>query len=158
MNHEHNHPRRRRLIGTSVKIHLVVAWAVVLTLALTIRDAKHARPSFLIFLGRGNRLRRKRTRRRLPHRCRAQDRFRRTHRRWPARSHRRLHLTGVQSIQLRWIGHRLHAETSVEVDENLDLYTAHDIAHAAEEHLRRGVPKLSEATVHVGPQTNHARH
>ena len=67
-------------------------------------------------------------------------------------------VTGVQSIQLRWIGHQLHAETSVEVDENLDLHTAHDIAHVAEEHLRRGVPKLSEATVHVGPQTNHARH
>lgn len=66
-------------------------------------------------------------------------------------------VTGVQSIQLRWIGHQLHAETSVEVDENLDLHTAHDIAHVAEEHLRRGVPKLSEATVHVGPRVNHTR-
>ena len=67
-------------------------------------------------------------------------------------------VTGVQSIQLRWIGHQLHAETSVEVDENLDLHAAHDIAHVAEEHLRQSVPKLREATVHVGPQTNHARH
>lgn len=66
-------------------------------------------------------------------------------------------VTGVQSIQLRWIGHQLHAETSVEVDENLDLHTAHDIAHVAEEHLRRGVPKLSEPKVHVGPRANHTR-
>ena len=63
-------------------------------------------------------------------------------------------VTGVQSIQLRWIGHRLHAETSVEADANLDLQSAHTIAHLAEEHLRQGVPKLSEATVHVGPQAN----
>ena len=63
-------------------------------------------------------------------------------------------VTGVQSIQLRWIGHRLHAETSVEADANLDLQSAHTIAHLAEEHLRQGVPKLSEATVHVGPQKN----
>lgn len=61
---------------------------------------------------------------------------------------------GVQSIQLRWIGHRLHAETSVEANANLDLGAAHDIAHLAEEHLRHGVPKLSEATVHVGPRSN----
>lgn len=61
-------------------------------------------------------------------------------------------VTGIESIRLRWIGHRLHAETSVEVDARLDLNAAHDIAHLAEDRLRRGVPKLSEATVHVSPQ------
>lgn len=61
-------------------------------------------------------------------------------------------VTGIESIRLRWIGHQLHAETSVEVNATLDLRTAHDIAHRAEEHLRQGVPKLSEATVHVSPQ------
>lgn len=57
----------------------------------------------------------------------------------------------VASLQLRWIGHRLHAEISVEVDGQLDLHAAHDIAHEAEAHLRRDFPKLSEATVHVSP-------
>lgn len=59
---------------------------------------------------------------------------------------------GVESLQLRWIGHRLHAETSVDVDGYLDLCAAHDIAHEAERQLRQSVPKLSEATVHVSPR------
>jgi len=60
---------------------------------------------------------------------------------------------GVDSIRLRWIGHRLHAETSIQVDGTLDLQTAHGIAHDAETYLREGVPKLIEATVHVSPPT-----
>ena len=58
---------------------------------------------------------------------------------------------GVDSVRLRWIGHQLHAETSIEVDGDLDLRGAHDIAHDAEARLRRGVPKLTNATVHVSP-------
>ena len=58
---------------------------------------------------------------------------------------------GVGSIQLRWIGHRLHAETSIEVDPSLDLGAAHDIAHVAHGRLRRDVPRLTDATVHVRP-------
>lgn len=58
---------------------------------------------------------------------------------------------GVESLQLRWIGHRLHAETSVHVEGGLDLRAGHDIAHDAQARLRRGVPKLGEATVHVSP-------
>ncbi|WP_313404822.1 cation diffusion facilitator family transporter [Aeromicrobium sp.] len=58
---------------------------------------------------------------------------------------------GVDSIQLRWIGHQLHAETSINVDGALDLRSAHDIAHHAEDRLRQSVPKLTEATVHVSP-------
>ena len=58
---------------------------------------------------------------------------------------------GIDSIKLRWIGHQLHAETSIVVEATLDLTSAHQIAHAAEGALRRGVPKLSGATVHVSP-------
>jgi len=60
-------------------------------------------------------------------------------------------VTGIDSLQLRWIGHQLHAETSIEVDADLDLRAAHAIAHQAENRLRHEVPKLTEATVHVGP-------
>lgn len=59
---------------------------------------------------------------------------------------------GIDSIQLRWIGHQLHAETSINVDGALDLRSAHDIAHDAEDRLRQSVPKLTEATVHVSPR------
>jgi cation diffusion facilitator family transporter len=58
---------------------------------------------------------------------------------------------GVGSIQLRWIGHQLHAETSIEVDPSLGLGDAHDIAHLAHDQLRSDVPKLTDATVHVSP-------
>ena len=58
---------------------------------------------------------------------------------------------GIDSIQLRWIGHQLHAETSIEVDPTLDLATAHNIAHLAHHRLRSDVPKLADATVHVSP-------
>ncbi len=70
--------------------------------------------------------------------------------------HQTLGVLGVQSVQLRWIGHQLHAETSIEVDSALDLRAAHDIAHLAEDNLRRGFSKLSEATVHVGPPATRA--
>jgi len=58
---------------------------------------------------------------------------------------------GVDSIQLRWIGHQLHAETSIAVDPSLNLGSAHEIAHRAQDRLRHDLPKLTEATVHAGP-------
>ncbi|MCW2840961.1 MAG: hypothetical protein JWR55_2444 [Aeromicrobium sp.] len=64
-------------------------------------------------------------------------------------------VTGVDSIQMRWIGHRLHAETSVQVGADLNLRDAHSIAHSAEDQLRLNIPKLTEATVHVGPPPHH---
>ena len=58
---------------------------------------------------------------------------------------------GIDSIRLRWLGHQLHAETSITVESSLDLASAHRIAHAAEAALAQDVPKLSAATVHVSP-------
>lgn len=60
-------------------------------------------------------------------------------------------VVSVQTLQLRWIGHQLRAETAIGVDASLDLRRAHDIAHLAHVALRRDVPKLTDATVHVGP-------
>lgn len=57
----------------------------------------------------------------------------------------------VGSVQLRWIGHQLHAETSIEVDPSLNVGAAHDIVHLAHDRLQQDVPKLTEATVHVSP-------
>lgn len=60
-------------------------------------------------------------------------------------------VTGIGSLQLRWVGHQLHAETSIEVDAKLNVRAAHAIAHDAQDCLRRDVPRLTKATVHVGP-------
>lgn len=65
-------------------------------------------------------------------------------------------VTRIESVQLRWIGHQLHVETSIEVDPDLSLTAAHDIAHHAEERLRFGVRKMYAATVHVGPLNHDA--
>lgn len=59
---------------------------------------------------------------------------------------------GVDTLKVRWVGHRLRAETGVVVTGSLDVFQAHDIAHDAERRLIAGVPRLVEATVHVSPQ------
>lgn len=57
----------------------------------------------------------------------------------------------VESFRVRWIGHRLHAETGVQVDHRLDVVAAHEIANEVHHRLLHGVPKLVDVTVHVSP-------
>ncbi|GAA4686101.1 cation diffusion facilitator family transporter [Nocardioides nanhaiensis] len=57
----------------------------------------------------------------------------------------------VADLRLRWIGHRLHGELSVTADPELDLAAAHAVAHAVEAEVGAALPKLGDATVHVGP-------
>ena len=52
---------------------------------------------------------------------------------------------------MRWIGHRLHADAELDVDADLTLVQAHDIAHGAEHDLVHAVPKLSTAVIHAYP-------
>ncbi len=58
---------------------------------------------------------------------------------------------GVESLRVRWIGHRIHAEVELTVDAQLDLVQAHDVAHDAQHRLLHDIPKLADATVHVSP-------
>lgn len=58
---------------------------------------------------------------------------------------------GVESFRLRWIGHRLHAETGVQVDHHLDVVAAHEIANEVHHRLLHGVARLVDVTVHVSP-------
>jgi cation diffusion facilitator family transporter len=58
---------------------------------------------------------------------------------------------GVEELRLRWIGHRIRAETGLAVDPGLTLAEAHGIAHAAQHRLLHDVPRLADATVHVSP-------
>lgn len=57
----------------------------------------------------------------------------------------------VESVRLRWIGHRLHAEAAIAVDPTLSVVQAHGIAAEAHHQLLHGVPKLARAAVHVSP-------
>jgi cation diffusion facilitator family transporter len=57
----------------------------------------------------------------------------------------------VQSIRMRWIGHRLHAEAELDVDPATSLSDAHRIAHRAEHGLIHSVPRLTSALIHAYP-------
>ena len=57
----------------------------------------------------------------------------------------------VTNVRLRWIGHSLHADAEVVVPPDISMREGHDIAHHAEAHLLRQLPRLSSAVIHVGP-------
>src|SRR5450756_1181719 len=59
----------------------------------------------------------------------------------------------VDSVQLRWIGHRMRVETTLTVDHALNIVQAHAIADQAHHQLIHRVPRLDDATVHVNPAT-----
>jgi len=57
----------------------------------------------------------------------------------------------VGALRLRWVGHRLHAETAaaVVVDAHLSVIEAHQIAVNAEHRLLHTLPQLGSVTVHT---------
>ena len=63
-------------------------------------------------------------------------------------------VTGVRSVKMRWIGHRLHADAELDIDPTTSLADAHRIAHDAEHTLTHAVPKLSSALVHAYPASS----
>lgn len=60
----------------------------------------------------------------------------------------------VHDLRLRWIGHRVRAETGIVVDSAMSLLQAHAIAHDAQHNLLHQVPKLTDATIHVNPRSD----
>ena len=58
---------------------------------------------------------------------------------------------GVRRVRMRWIGHRLEADTELDVDPTLSLADAHAVAHAAEHELAHAIPKLGSVVVHAYP-------
>ena len=57
----------------------------------------------------------------------------------------------VHSVRMRWLGHRLHADVELDLDPELSLAQAHQIAHDAEHRLVHAVPKLTTALIHAYP-------
>jgi len=63
-------------------------------------------------------------------------------------------VSGVESVgevRIRWIGHRLHAEAEVLVNESLSVVAAHEIAERARHSLLHEVPHLASAIIHADP-------
>ena len=60
-------------------------------------------------------------------------------------------VTRVARLRIRWMGHRLYADAELEVEGDLSLAEAHEVAHRAEESLAAAVPKLASAVVHAYP-------
>ena len=58
----------------------------------------------------------------------------------------------IASLRAHWVGHRLYAELTVVVDENLSLVEGHTIAENVKKVLRQAMPHLEEVSVHVDPR------
>ncbi len=61
---------------------------------------------------------------------------------------------GVESLcrlRMRWMGHRLQAETTIAVDPHLTTLESHQIAEQVRHELFHQIPTLSEVIVHVDP-------
>ncbi len=57
----------------------------------------------------------------------------------------------VGTVRIRWIGHRLHAEADVLVDESRTVAEGHAIAEDARHALLHDVPHLASAIIHADP-------
>lgn len=58
---------------------------------------------------------------------------------------------GVPELRLRWVGHALHLDASVDVAPDLSLAQAHRVAHETEHRLRAELPMLRAALIHAYP-------
>ena len=57
----------------------------------------------------------------------------------------------VESVRLRWVGHRLRAEAGLVVRHDLSLWEGHGVAVEAEHQLLHRISQLDDVTVHVSP-------
>jgi cation diffusion facilitator family transporter len=63
----------------------------------------------------------------------------------------------VESVRLRWIGHRLRAEADLIVDNTMSVWDGHEVAVEAKHQLLHQISKLDDATVHVSPTSRDGR-
>ncbi|MGW3562481.1 cation diffusion facilitator family transporter [Streptomyces sp. NPDC000941] len=57
----------------------------------------------------------------------------------------------VKELRMRWIGHKLRAEATVEVDGGLSVRESHAVSVEVEHALMHAVPRLTAALVHTDP-------
>lgn len=66
--------------------------------------------------------------------------------------HQAGHVAGVsqvEAVRVRWVGHRIHADLTVDVDATASVESGHEIASAVQTHLRARISHLDEASVHI---------
>jgi cation diffusion facilitator family transporter len=63
----------------------------------------------------------------------------------------------IDSVRVRWIGHKLHAEVDIVSDCDLTLARAHDIAEETHHRLLHQIPRLAQATIHTSPCSHDGR-
>jgi cation diffusion facilitator family transporter len=57
----------------------------------------------------------------------------------------------VHNVRVRWLGHRLHADLHISVDEDLPTRESHRIGEEVRHALLHAQPKLSVVSVHIDP-------
>ena len=57
----------------------------------------------------------------------------------------------VHNVRVRWLGHRLHADLHISVDEDLPTRQSHYIGEKVRHALLHAQPKLSVVSVHIDP-------
>jgi cation diffusion facilitator family transporter len=57
----------------------------------------------------------------------------------------------VHNVRVRWLGHRLHADLHISVDEDLTTRESHYIGEEVRHALLHAQPKLSVVSVHIDP-------
>ena len=60
----------------------------------------------------------------------------------------------VNDIRARWVGHTLHVAMNIEVDAQLTLIKAHDIAEEVRHRLFHRITGISEAIIHTDPHSH----
>jgi cation diffusion facilitator family transporter len=64
----------------------------------------------------------------------------------------------VRGVRARWVGHMLHTEVDITVDEDVPTWESHQIAEQARQALFKGQPKMAGALIHVDPCGHSAAH
>jgi len=60
---------------------------------------------------------------------------------------------GVDDVRARWVGHRLHIIMNIEVDAEMTLARAHEIAEEVRHRLFHRIDGVSEAIIHTDPHS-----
>jgi len=61
----------------------------------------------------------------------------------------------VRQIRMRWIGHELHADADLDIDDTATSGEAHQLAYDAEHQLIHAIPRLTAAVIHAYPPSGH---
>jgi len=58
----------------------------------------------------------------------------------------------IDSLRARWVGHRLHADMTIVVEEKLSFVETHSITEKVRSVLRQALPHLDDITIYVNPR------